>query len=147
MSKKIKLIKVSVSNDDRGELLFCNNFDMSKVKRFYQVSNFQNPFVRAWHGHKFENKYVFVSKGAALLAIVKIDNWKKPNKNLKIKTFVLSDKNPKILFIPGGFAHGYKTLLPETKLTFFSTSTLSQSIRDDFRYDAYYWNPWDIKER
>ena len=147
MSKKIKLIKASVSTDDRGELLFCNNFDMSKVKRFYQVSNFKNPFVRAWHGHKFENKYVFVSKGAALLAVVKIDNWKKPNKNLKIKTFVLSDKNPKILFIPGGFAHGYKTLLPETKLTFFSTSTLSQSIQDDFRYDAYYWNPWDIKER
>ena len=147
MTKKVKIVNADVAIDGRGELLFCNDFNMSNIKRFYQITNFKNPFVRAWHGHKFEDKYIIVSKGAALLAIVKIDNWKKPSKNLKIKTFALSDKNPKILFIPGGFAHGYKTLLPETKLTFFSTSTLSQSIRDDFRYDAYYWNPWDIKER
>ena len=61
--------------------------------------------------------------------------------------FILNDKRPKLLFIPGGFAHGYKTLLPDTRLIVFSTSTLSESIKDDYRYDAYYWNPWTSKER
>ena len=130
MSKKVKLIKADVAIDGRGELLFCNNFNMSKIKRFYQISNFKTPFVRAWHGHRFEDKYIIVSKGAALLAVVKIDNWTKPNKNLDVKKFVLNDKKPKLLFIPGGFAHGYKTLLRDTRLIVFSTSTLLQSLKE-----------------
>jgi dTDP-4-dehydrorhamnose 3,5-epimerase-like enzyme len=52
-----------------------------------------------------------------------------------------------LLFIPGGHAHGYKTLLRNTSLIVFSTATLSQSMKDDYRFDAYYWNPWVEKER
>ena len=126
MKKKIKLIDADLHVDNRGELIFCNNFDMSKIKRFYNITNFSNPFIRAWHGHKYEDKYIMVTKGS---------------------TFVLSDKKPKLLYIPRGHAHGYKTLLPDTRLTIFSTSTLKESIKDDFRYEAYYWNPWTIKER
>lgn len=147
MIKKIGLIDADLHIDDRGELIFSNNFDMNKIKRFYQITNFSNPFIRAWHGHKFEDKYILVTKGATLAAAVKIDNWKNPSKSLKIETFVLNDKKPKLLFIPGGYAHGYKTLLPDTRLIIFSTSTLKQSIKDDYRYEAYYWNPWTIKER
>ena len=43
MTKKIELIDANVSVDDRGELLFCNDFDMSKIKRFYHISNFKTP--------------------------------------------------------------------------------------------------------
>jgi len=71
----------------------------------------------------------------------------KTKKNIKIEKFVLNDKKPKLLFIPGGHAHGYKTLLPNTSLIVFSTATLSQSMKDDYRFDAYYWNPWVEKER
>ncbi len=74
MSKKVKIINADIAIDGRGELLFCNDFNMSNIKRFYQITNFKNPFVRAWHGHKFEDKYIIVSKGTALLAVVKIDN-------------------------------------------------------------------------
>ena len=35
MQKEIKLIDADISIDDRGELIFCNNFDMTKIKRFY----------------------------------------------------------------------------------------------------------------
>ena len=99
------------------------------------------------HGHKIEDKYIFITKGSALTAAVEIDDWNKPSKSLEIKTFILNDKHPKLLFIPGGFAHGYKTLLPDTRIIVFSTATLSESIKDDYRYDAYYWNPWTAKER
>ena len=45
------------------------------------------------------------------------------------------------------FANGFKTLTPDAKLMFFSTSTLEESQGDDIRFDAYYWNPWDVVER
>ena len=32
---KIKLIDAGLAIDDRGELIFSNDFDMSKIKRFY----------------------------------------------------------------------------------------------------------------
>ena len=147
MIKKVRLIDADIATDDRGELMFSNNFDMSKIKRFYQITNFKTPFVRAWHGHKYENKYIIVLKGAAMLAVVKINKWKNPNKNLKIEKFVLNDKKPKLLFIPGGHAHGFKTLKSDTRLMVFSTSTVKQSKKDDYRFQSNYWNPWQIKER
>jgi dTDP-4-dehydrorhamnose 3,5-epimerase-like enzyme len=147
MKKKLKLIDADISIDERGELIFCNDFDMKKIKRFYHISNFSTPFVRAWHGHKIENKYIMVTKGSAFVAAVQVDDWKKPSKSLNITTFLLNDKKPKLLFIPGGYAHGYKTLLPDTRLVIFSTATLKESLKDDYRYEAYYWNPWKIKER
>ena len=144
---EIGLIKGGVSVDDRGEVRFCNDFYMNSIKRFYQVSNYQNNFVRAWHAHKNESKYVYVVTGAAVVAAVKIDNWKKPSKDLKINRYVVSDKSPSILYIPKGFANGFMTLKEDTNLIFFSTSTLEESKNDDFRYEAYYWNPWEILKR
>ena len=63
MIKKVRLIDADIATDDRGELMFSNNFDMSKIKRFYQITNFKTPFVRAWHGHKYESKYFYVTSG------------------------------------------------------------------------------------
>jgi dTDP-4-dehydrorhamnose 3,5-epimerase-like enzyme len=38
-------------------------------------------FIRAWHGHKKEAKYVLVVKGSALVCAVGIDNWVNPSKH------------------------------------------------------------------
>ena len=86
-------------------------------------------------------------KLANIIAAVKIDNWKKPSKHLEIHRFILSAKNPAVKYVPKGYANGFKTLTVDTKLMFFSIATLEQSRNDDFRYDAYYWNPWEIVER
>ena len=147
MNEKVIFIEGGISVDDRGELLFCNDFDMKEIRRFYQVSNHSSNFIRAWHAHKYEAKYVYVITGAALLAAVKIDNWDEPSKDLEIERFVLSEKKPGLLFIPAGYAHGYKTLVADTKIMFFSTALLDKSIDDDYRYEAFYWNPWEIEER
>ena len=147
MTTEVKIINANIAVDDRGELLHCNEFDMTSIKRFYHIVNYNNPFVRAWHGHKIENKYLLVSKGSALVATVKVDNWNKPSKDLKINKFILSDKHPKLLFIPGGFVHGFKTLLSDTRIIIFSTATLEESQQDDYRFDVNYWNPWKIIER
>ena len=141
------IINGDLSVDDRGELMFVNQFNMELVKRFYVVSNHKQGFIRAWHAHKIESKYVFIVNGTALISTVQIDNWDNPSNDLTVDKFVLTAKKPSILYIPSGYANGFKTLSTETKIIFFSTSTLKDSIDDDYRYDAYKWNPWEITER
>ncbi len=133
--------------DDRGEVGFVNDFDMRLVKRFYTVVNHKPGFIRAWHGHKKESKYVTVVCGAAIIAAVKIDNWQNPSKDLEVHRHVLSASKPSVLYIPNGYANGFMTLQENAKLMFFSTSTLEQSYGDDYRYDARYWDPWSVVER
>lgn len=141
------LTKGGLSVDDRGTVSFVNDFDFKNVKRFYVVENHKQGFIRAWHGHKNESKYVFVVKGSAVVAAVKIDNWENPSKNLQINRFVLSEKTPSILFIPAGYANGFMSLSEDAKLIFYSTSELKDSLNDDIRFDAHYWDAWKVEER
>ena len=145
--KKPFIINGDLSVDDRGELMFVNKFNMELVKRFYVVSNHKQGFIRAWHAHKIESKYVFIVNGTALISTVKIDDWENPSSELIVDKFVLTAKKPAILYIPSGYANGFKTLSTNTKIMFFSTSTLKDSVDDDYRFDAYKWNPWEIVER
>jgi dTDP-4-dehydrorhamnose 3,5-epimerase-like enzyme len=142
-----KLITGGLSIDDRGEVGFINDFDFLGVKRFYSLSNHKKGFIRAWHAHKNEAKHFYMVKGAALICAVEIDNWDNPSKDLKIHRFVLSEKSPSILFVPKGYANGFMSLNDEAKIIVFSSSSLKDSMSDDYRFDARYWNPWHIEER
>jgi dTDP-4-dehydrorhamnose 3,5-epimerase len=114
----IKIINGGISIDDRGSVSFVNDFNFENVKRFYQVSNHSKNFIRAWHGHKKEGKYVFVSTGTAIIGVVNMETE-------EITKVVLSSKLPKILWIPSGNYNGFKTLEDNTTVLFFSTSTLT----------------------
>ena len=142
-----KLIQGNLSVDDRGQVSFVNGFNFTGIKRFYTVTNHRQGFIRAWHAHKKESKYVTVVKGAAIVCAVKIDNWENPSKNLPVQRFVLSEKIPSVLYIPNGYGNGFMNLTDDTQLIFFSTSTVEESQGDDFRYDAHYWDPWNVIER
>lgn len=130
----ISKVQGGVYADDRGFLRFVNDFDFSGVKRFYQVENHSKGFIRAWHGHKKEAKYVYVPKGSALIGLVNLETE-------ELAKYTLSSQSPCILYIPPGYANGFKTLEEETILMFFSTSTLKESEGDDYRFA---WNQWDI---
>ena len=142
-----QLIEGKIALDDRGEIGFVNDFNFDKVKRFYWVSNYRPGFIRAWHAHKREAKYVTVVRGAALIGAVEIDNWDVPSREAKIWRFVLSEHKPSVIYIPAGYANGFMNLIKDTKLLFFSTSSLEESKDDDVRYDARYWDPWQVIER
>ncbi|MBI2003509.1 MAG: dTDP-4-dehydrorhamnose 3,5-epimerase family protein [Parcubacteria group bacterium] len=136
----IKLIDGGLAVDDRGTVRFVNDFDFNGVKRFYQVENHQKGFIRAWHGHKKEGKYVYVSSGAALVGVVDL-------KTKKIRKFILSDKKPQVLWIPPNHANGFMNLEDNTDILFFSTSTLKESADDDIRFPYDQWNIWEIEYR
>jgi len=145
--KEPKLITGGIAVDDRGQLTFANDFNFKDVKRFYMVENHQPQFVRGWHGHKIESKYVMVVSGAIKIGAVPIKKWDYPNKAEPVHDFVLSSASPKILYIPSGYANGFMTLVPYTRVMFFSTTTLEESKNDDYRYPADYWNIWNVECR
>tara|TARA_B110000858_G_C17445587_1_gene311812 strand:- start:23 stop:472 length:450 start_codon:yes stop_codon:yes gene_type:complete len=149
MQKTPKIINADISIDDRGEIVHCNNFNFqeNKIKRFYQIQNNNINFVRAWHAHKKENKFILILTGSLKVCTIKIDDWKNPNKNLKKSTFVISEKKPQILFIPGGYAHGTQNLTQNTKFIVFSNFDINESIKDDYRYVYNYWGNWNIQSR
>jgi dTDP-4-dehydrorhamnose 3,5-epimerase-like enzyme len=142
-----KLIQGGLGIDDRGEVAFVNDFQFEGVKRFYTVSNHQVGYVRAWHAHKKAGKYVMVVEGAALIGAVAIDNWEAPSKDTEVKRFVLSSNKPVVVYIPPGYANGAMSLTADAKIMYFATDTLEETKEDDFRYDARYWDIWQVEER
>ena len=148
IAEEVHLITGDVVVDDRGSLRFVNDFDFAGVKRFYIVENHQAGFVRAWHAHKREGKYVMVVQGAAIVAAVKIENWENPPTDSPIHRYVLSALKPSVLWIPPGYANGFKSLTADTKVVFFSTSTLEESRGDDVRWDPdRFGDVWTVVER
>jgi len=137
-----KLLVGKIFTDDRGCIRFINDFDFSKVKRFYQIQNHIRGFIRAWHGHRKEGKYVYVAKGTALVAAVKLDD----DRAVPVK-FVLSDKVPTIFCIPPGYANGFMSLEEDTIVQFFSTALLEESIEDAERISYDRWDIWNINYR
>jgi dTDP-4-dehydrorhamnose 3,5-epimerase-like enzyme len=133
--------------DDRGTTSFINDFDFADVKRFYAVTNHKAGFVRAWHAHRYEAKYITVLRGAAVIGAVYIDNWENPSKDSSVYRYTLSSKKPSLVYIPPGYANGFMALTDDTIVVFFSTATLEQSRNDDVRYDARYWDIWQVIER
>ena len=61
----------------------------------------------------------------------------------EINKFVLSSQTPKVLWIPPGHYNGFKSLEENTKILFFSTSTIEESLGDDIRESHDKWNIWE----
>ncbi len=147
--KDLRIIEGGIAVDDRGCLNFANDFKFYGVKRFYQVQNFNTSTIRAFHGHLHEAKYVYVTKGSAIVAAVKFDDINSPSKHHEVIRFILSDKKPQVLFIPPRYANGFKPLEKDTRIIFFSTSSLEESKGDDYRFPADYWGNeiWEVENR
>ena len=144
---ELKIMEGALAVDDRGEVGFVNDFDFAGVKRFYTIRNHHSGFVRAWHAHRREAKYVTAIAGAALVGAVRVDDWERPSRDLKVSRYVLSAAKPRVLLIPAGYANGFMSLTDDARLMFFSSSTLAESEGDDIRFDARYWDAWTVEER
>ena len=136
------LLNVGKSEDQRGYVEFYNELKLDYYKRFYIVSNPIEGTVRAWHGHKIEEKLIKVLKGEFLICLVKVDNWDQPSKNLEILKYKLNE-NSGLLYVPSGYANGAINLSSDSKIMYFSSLVLEDSINDDYRFDSKYWNPWE----
>lgn len=151
-----KLIEGNLFVDDRGSVSFVNDFNFEGIKRFYSVSNFKKGFIRAWHGHKREAKYVHVVTGVAIVCCIPLqimsDYFNKiissDDAHKTIQKYVLDSRKPSVLYIPPGYCNGFKTLTVNTSVMFMSTSTVEESKNDDYRFDGtLLWTIWESKIR
>ncbi|MDP3881067.1 MAG: dTDP-4-dehydrorhamnose 3,5-epimerase family protein [bacterium] len=133
------ILEGGLGEDERGRVRFVNPFEFKDVKRFYMIENAPDRPIRGLHGHMEEAKYVFLPHGRALLVAVPIDHHETPSKDVKIHKFELNADQPKVVYIPPGYANGMKMYDPDTKIIFFSTKTLEEAKDDYFHFDHNYW--------
>lgn len=131
--------------DERGCVSFVNEFSFEGIQRFYTIENATTDLVRAFHGHEKEAKFCIVVEGAFIAAAVYMDDRIKPSTTNTMYRFILEADKPQILHIPSGYANGFRALTKRNKLLLFSTATLEESKRDDFRFPPDYWGKevWD----
>jgi len=116
-----QIISGGIHEDSRGRLVHMNSYDMKEVKRFYIITPSNVDEIRAWQGHKIEDKWFFAIKGSFLIASVCPDQWEYPSMDLTVNQFTLNADNPKVLHFPAGLANGFKALEPESRLLVCST--------------------------
>ncbi len=122
----MKLITGGSHTDNRGKLEFINDFDLSKVKRFYKTTHFDIETVRAWQVHQKETKWFHCIKGSFKVKVADLVTK-------QVKSFTLSDTEPTVLYIPSGNANGFIALEPNSILIIFSDLSLEDAKSDNER--------------
>ena len=133
------LIPGGLHTDQRGSVGFVNELQFSTIKRFYHVTNSLSNPIRAFQCHQKEAKYAYVVSGAAKFVAAYLDKLPAPSQSTARYSFKLEADKPQVLYIPPHFANGFKALLPDTTIIFFSTLSLEDSKNDDLRLPHDYW--------
>ncbi len=125
--------------DERGTLCFINDFDMSAIQRFYRISHPSIAIFRGWRGHRIEQRWFNVVKGAFKISLIKIDNWEHPNPKADIIHFELYAEQYKILHVPAGYCSGLQALVEESEVLVFADYGMEHAKMDDYLYATNYF--------
>ena len=137
------IIKGRNYTDERGELEFFNEFDMSPIKRVYFTTHFDIEVIRAWQGHTIESRWFRCVNGGFNVKLVEIDNWENPSDDLKVFKYELTAEKQEILYIPNGYVNGFKALKADSKLMIMSNYGFNEIENDQIRFDHNKWTEWD----
>lgn len=138
-----KLISGNSYLDNRGQLDFINDFDMSPIKRVYFTTHFDANIIRAWQGHIVESRWFICVKGSFTLKLIEIDDWNNPSNNLAVNKYILYANKPEVLFVPNGYANGFKALEDNSRLMIMSNYGFNEIENDQIRFDKNKWTTWD----
>lgn len=133
-----KLISGNCHSDQRGILLYNNDFNASLIKRIYIIENNDIQFVRGWQGHQVEQRWFSVISGSFKVQLIQIDNWENPTKELEVYTFVIDAKKLNVLHVPRGYVSSIQSLENRSKLLVMADHLLGE-IKDEYRYDIDYF--------
>ena len=137
------IIKGRNYTDERGELEFFNEFDMSPIKRVYFTTHCNIEVIRAWQGHTIESRWFRCVNGGFNVKLVEIDNWENPSDDLKVFKYELTAEKQEILYIPNGYVNGFKALKADSKLMIMSNYGFNEIENDQIRFDHNKWTEWD----
>ncbi|RZK43801.1 MAG: sugar epimerase [Pedobacter sp.] len=132
--------------DQRGSIKFFNDFDMREVKRFYCIQNKDTSVVRAWRGHKIEQRWFTVIEGEFLIRFVKIDDWAAPSKDLHLGEFTLSANHNQVLHMPAGYATWIEAKKEHSSLMVFADHDIDHAPLDDYVYPVSYFTESKVSQ-
>ncbi|WP_289663029.1 WxcM-like domain-containing protein [Flavobacterium panacagri] len=133
-----KLINGNSHSDQRGTLLYNNEFDASMVKRIYIIENESPEFIRGWQGHQIEQRWFSVVSGKFKIQLIKIDNWETPSLDLENFTYLIDSEKLNVLHVPKGYVSSIQSLEFNSKLLVMADYLLGE-IQDEYRYDIDYF--------
>lgn len=139
---KPKIIEGGFFEDNRGEMRFVNEFKFTDIVRFYFIKHITTDIIRAWQGHRYEQKYFYLISGSFVIAWIKIDNFEKPSPDLIPEYHIVTSKKSELIYIPKGYANGIRALTPNSELMIFSDTEVEQSVKDKIRYNSSLWFDW-----
>ena len=132
---KSELIQGGLHTDARGVLRFCNDFDMSDVKRFYTIANSAEQPVRGWIGHKRETKWFFPVRGKTVIEVERFGQDLQEGQDcvgeVTAKLVLVADE-PKVVKVPPG--NWFKIVQDgDAEIMVFSDCKVGEFEGDDFR--------------
>ena len=142
MQNKLTFIRGGLYKDERGILQYVNDEDPGNYRRFYIITHSDTNIVRAWQGHRIEEKSFFVVKGCFMIAVVQPLNFENPSPLEKPQFFTLKEEDNLFLKASGGCYTGIKAFVPDSVLLVLSGATLEESKKDDFRLPPDTWIDW-----
>ncbi len=139
---KTNLIKGGAHIDSRGILRYVNEKNPGIYRRFYLITHNDIEIIRAWQGHKKEEKGFYAINGSFIIAIVNPISIESPSDNEKIDFFELTEENKNFLRVPGGNYTGIKAMIPNSTLLVLSSMEIADSKADDYRQPSEKWVDW-----
>lgn len=133
-----KIIKGNIYSDFRGAIYYNNDFNAQEVKRIYLIENTDTEFVRAWQGHKIEQRWFSAIQGSFEIKLIEVDNWDAPSKNSTIFSFILSSSELNVLHVPKGYISSIQAIDQNAKLLVM-TDYLIGEVKDEYRYESDYF--------
>ena len=138
MKRTPTLIKGAIHNDERGNVFYNNDFDASIIKRVYYIENENTSIIRAWQGHKIEQRWFSVIKGSFKILLIQIENWEVPTQDLKPLEFILNSITLDVLHIPNGYVSSIQALEESSKLLVMADYLLGE-LKDEYKYPQNYF--------
>ena len=132
-----------VFTDSRGILKYINEEEPGYYRRFYLITHPDIKVIRAWQGHRKEEKAFYVISGSFIIAVIHPKNFDAPTDDEKPEFFSLTSENNHFLRVPGGCYTGIKAFTPGSMLLVLSSFNLAGSKADDFRKPADKWVDWN----
>ncbi|CDS93807.1 conserved hypothetical protein [Sphingobacterium sp. PM2-P1-29] len=136
---KIQTIQGGVAQDQRGQIRFVNDFDMSLVKRFYIIKNADVELVRGWRAHRIEQRWFYVLAGAFEVDLIQIDNWEKAATDLDVQKIKIDASEMQVLHVPQGYGTAFRALQPDSELLVFADYGIEHAAHDDYTWPLEYF--------
>jgi len=139
---KATLYQGLTHSDSRGVMRFVNEKGPGVYRRFYLITP-ANKTIRAWQGHRHEEKAFFAISGSFIMGVVNPSSFEQPRDDEIPDFFELTSENNHLLRVPGGCYTGIKALTTNATLLVLSDTDLVHSKADEYRQPAHRWVDWE----